>query len=104
MTGLALARAWRVAQACLLPAATFYCRLAALQVEPLRSVIMNKQLRMVGLVIFLSLSLGFGYLQQQGWAAGQSGNGVGNKLKQLFSPAARQAFSPALALIPITPM
>jgi hypothetical protein len=67
---------------------------------------MNKQLRIVGLVLILGLGLGFGYLQQPGWAAGLAGKGVANKLKHLFSPAANKAFSSALrpALTPATPM
>src|SRR5438132_2197551 len=73
---------------------------------------MNRQLRVAGLVLVLGLFLGLGYWQQQGWAAGQTGNGLkqaGNKLKQLFSPAAaRKAFSPAPRLaaapVPATPL
>ncbi len=69
---------------------------------------MNKQFRIAGFVLVLSLVLGLGYWQQQGHAAGKLGNElkqVGNKLKQLFSSAgASKAFSPVPATAPAAPM
>src|SRR5262245_7078579 len=70
---------------------------------------MNKQLRLASLVLVLGLILGFGYWQQQGWAAGGAGKEmkqVGNKLKQLFSlTVENKAFSvaPRLVTAPVVP-